>query len=155
MTYIYFIKRHKSDTLLPFFKKKKYVHTELVEIFHSVAKFFHSVSLNPSNALMQILKQGKKKKSVKKWWVRDHSIWMQSICSVFIVNLVFVGTENFLNVKSLEIEASNLKASKKSIGIIDKLVIFLIFRKSYKIFYHYFINNFSWFYFIMYVELPW
>lgn len=63
--YIYFIKRHKSDTLLPFFKKKKYVHTELVEIFHSVAKFFHSVSLNPSNALMQILKQGKKKISEK------------------------------------------------------------------------------------------
>lgn len=61
LMYFYFIKGPENDTLIPVLEKKRnkntHAHTKLVEVFHSVAKFFYSVSLNSSGAMMQILKQ--------------------------------------------------------------------------------------------------
>lgn len=49
---------------------------------------------------------------------------------LFVVDLVFVETEHFLNAKCLEIELSSLKANEKNICITSKLMIFSIYRKS-------------------------
>lgn len=84
--------------------------------------------------------------------MKYHPIWIQSILSyAFVMDLVFIETETSLNVKSPEIELSNLKANEKNICIINKSVIFLSIENHIK-YYTIFINNFSWFCFVIYVE---